>query len=384
MRYFDVCIIGGGASGLVAASCAKGKVAVIEKEDRVGKKILLTGNGRCNLSNVDLDKKYYSDPDFYNSISINHQEELNNFFDNLGLFTRVDGAGRVYPYSNHASGVLDSLRYKAERNAELFTGLEVRKIVKREGKYEIITNNESFLAKSVIYACGGGAISPIKDLGLNITPFCPMLCPIATETDRIKGLDGVRVNASVRLVSGGRKVYSESGEILFRTYGVSGVAIFNCSAHIARAKIKGKSEKYDIVIDFLDTLDEKAVQAELANRITVGTKGDRLFTGLLHRKVGERLLKNIGLNPESTIRADDIDAIMRELKSFSLKVKDLRGEGAQVTSGGVKTDELDIYMESKKHKNLFIIGEGVDMDGLCGGYNLHWAFLSAVGASKKA
>lgn len=384
MRYFDVCIIGGGASGLVAASCASGKVAVIEKEERVGKKILLTGNGRCNLSNVDLDKKYYSDSGFYSFVFKNHQVDLNKFFNELGLFTRVDGAGRVYPYSNHASGVLDILRFKSEENAEIFTGLEVKKIVKKEENYEIVTDKESFIARSVIYACGGGALAPLKNLGIEITSLSPMLCPITTETDKIKGLDGVRVNASVRLLANGEEIYRESGEVLFRTYGVSGVAVFNCSAYIARAKVKGKIEKYEIIIDFLDGLDEESVKTELIKRVNSGAKSDRLFIGLLQRKVGEKLLKNIGISSDSVVKSNDINRIMREIRTFSLKVKDLKGDSAQVISGGVKTEELDVYMESKKHKNLFIVGESVDMDGLCGGYNLHWAFLSAVGATKKA
>ncbi len=381
MIKVDVLVIGGGAGGLLVASCAKGKVAVIEKEDRVGKKILLTGNGRCNLSNLDLDSKYYSDSRFYEKINSKYGKRLDKFFDSLGLFTRADGAGRVYPFSNSASSVLDVLRFKAEENATFYTGREALKIIPKEDKYIVQTQSEAFLASKVIYACGGGKHALLSSLGLKITKTSPMLCPIETETDIIKGLDGVRVNALISLFQNGDEVYREAGEILFRKYGLSGVAVFNCSSFIARQKIKNKefeADGFSVKLNLLHGLDLDRVKDELTKRIEKGVTGDRLLVGVLHRKVAECVLKGIGVYPDTRVSIKDLDKVWANLTEFKLKVKDLRCEGAQVTSGGVDLSELTDSLESKKLKNLYVIGESLNMDGLCGGYNLHWAFLSAI------
>lgn len=381
MKKVDVCIIGGGASGLVSACVEKGKVTVIEKADRVGKKILLTGNGRCNLSNVDLDQKYYSNPIFYQKVYQKHKKALDLFMESLNLFTRVDNAGRIYPYSNHASSVLDALRLKAEKNAEIVTNTLVQKVIPQKNGYQVVTDKEVYFAKKVIYSCGGGEFSPIKDICKTTQTTQKMLCPIETETDKIRGLDGVRVFVKVRLLKNGKEIYAESGEALFRQYGLSGVAIFNCSSYIARDIVKGKKANYIIEIDFLDGLNVSDVRKVLQKRAKE-KEIEKLFVGLLQRKIGERILKNLAISPEKELNDRDIESIICELTHFSLKVKKLKEEGAQVVSGGVVTDSLTDNLEVTSYKNLHIVGEAVDMDGVCGGYNLHWAFLSAIGASE--
>ncbi len=383
MNKIDVCIIGGGASGLVSACLEKGKVVVLEKSDRVGKKILLTGNGRCNLSNVDLDKKYYSNPNFYQTVFTKHKQKLDEFFSALGLFTRVDSAGRIYPHSNHASTVLDALRVKAEQNAEIITDCAVEKITQMEDGYIVKSTKGDYFAKKVIYACGGGEFSSIKDFGLKITKTQKMLCPIETETEKLKGLDGVKANAKICLLKNGKEVYSEKGEVLFRLYGVSGVAVFNCSAYIARDIVKGEKGNYTVKIDFLDGLKKQDVYMVLSQRAEQRVTGEKLFVGILQRKIGERILKNLSLSPEKEINKSHLEKIFDSLNSFTLSVKKLREDTYQVLSGGVSIDELDDNLECKKYKNFHIVGECVDVDGVCGGYNLHWAFLSSVGARKQ-
>lgn len=383
MKKADVCIIGGGASGLVSACLEKGKTVLIEKSDRVGKKILLTGNGRCNLSNVDLDKKFYSNPDFYHQVFTGYKQDLDQFLSSLGLFTRVDGAGRIYPHSNHASSVLDALRVKAEESAEIITDCMAGEISKSADGYLVKTTKGDIFAKKVVYSCGGGEFSPIKNLGLKITATQKMLCPIETETDKIKGLDGVKANAKVSLLKNGKEVYSESGELLFRLYGVSGIAVFDCSAYIARSTVKGQNSQFALKIDFLDGLKKQDVYKVLSQRAEQKVIGEKLFVGILQRKIGERILKNLSLSPEKEINQTHLDKIFDSLSNFTLSVRKLREDSYQVVSGGVDLSELNQNLESKKYPNLFVVGESADMDGVCGGYNLHWAFLSAVGASKQ-
>ena len=382
MKKVDLCIIGGGASGLVSACAHTGKIALIEKADRVGKKILLTGNGRCNLTNLDLDKKYYSNPTFYSKVFSAHKSKLDEFMQSLGLFTRVDGAGRVYPHSNHASSVLDALRLKAESNSEIFTSESVNSIVPANGGYQVVTDKQTIFAQKVIYSCGGGEFSPLQKLDIPITKTKKSLCPIETETDKLRGLDGVKAQAKITLYNGDDLLYAESGEILFRTYGVSGVAVFNCSAYIARDIVKGNHSKFSVKIDLLDGLKVEEVKKVLLDRIANGVIGEKLFTGILQRKIGERILKNMSLSPERGLSLSHLDGLMDSLTAFSLSVKGLKDDGAQVVSGGINADCLTENLECKKYPNLFIVGEAVDMDGVCGGYNLNWAFLSAVGTLK--
>ncbi len=382
MKKVDVCIIGGGASGLVSAILSKGRVALIEKSDRVGKKILLTGNGRCNFSNIDLDKKYYSSPDFYQAVYDNNIEDLDELISSIGLFKRADSAGRIYPHSNHASSVLDALRYSAEKNAEILTSVKALLIKPVGKKYEIETDSESLLADKVIYAVGGGVFEPLSMLDIKINRTCPMLCAIDTETDKIKGLDGARANARMSLYRDGELIYQESGEILFRQYGVSGVGIFNCSAYIARDKVKGVKGEYKIGIDLLDGLEGNSVRSTLLKRAEQSVPAEQIFAGLTLRKIGERILKNLAIPFDKALTKNEVEQVYKALTCFELKVKRLHEDGAQVLSGGIDIHEINQNLELRKYPNLFVVGEAVDMDGLCGGYNLNWAFLSAVGACK--
>lgn len=364
---YDTIIVGGGASGLLLAGELKGKTLLLEALDRVGKKILATGNGRCNLSNSNITGSEYANPEFFHAVEEKCEQKLLNFWKNKGLFTREDTAGRIYPFSNQASTVLDLLRFGVR--AEVKTSCAVKAVQKVKTGYLVQTQEGEYLAKNVVLTSGGGNLDIAKALGLKVTSTYPALCAMKTVTDRIKGLDGVRAHAKVSLVVDGVSLYEESGEVLFRNYGVSGIAVFNASAVYARALKDKKCNQAYLSLDLLDGLEGCEVEEVIAKRMESGDKN--IYTGIISSKIGQAVLKNES-NPQN---------IVKNLRKVKLEVLSLVGDNAQITVGGVELSEVKPTLESKKHDGLYLCGEILDQDGLCGGYNLHWAFLSALTAS---
>lgn len=363
---YDTVIIGGGASGLACAIRLKGNNLIIEQAERVGKKILSTGNGRCNLGNTNMSGEYYSHPEFFERIQ-SKSESVAEFWKEMGLFVREDSAGRLYPFSNQASTVLDILRLEAEKHATILTSSRVTAVERRNGYYEVKTHDQSFQAKNVVLSCGGGKCEPIKNL-VEIGKTYPALCALKTDVTRLKGLDGVRVHAKLS-IGKAKTEYGECGEVLFRNYGISGIAVFNASLIYARSLKCGKGEGYAVTLDLLDGLDKEDVKRELEKRIKEGRRED-LLRGIISVKVGNAVLKNTN--------AKSAEDIIYELSNLKLEVRGLMGENAQITVGGVGVDNVNDCLELKTAPNLYVCGEALDMDGLCGGYNLHWAFLSAL------
>lgn len=371
MKRYDTIVIGGGASGLIASATLKGSTLLIESSDRVGKKILATGNGRCNLTNANLSGDFYSNPYFFEQVYEANKDIVTDFFKKVGLLLKPDKAGRVYPYTMQASTVLDVLR--GEVRCDTVLSQKVTSILKSADGYRVITDGGVYISNYVIVATGGGKnhfLSPF----VSQTELSPMLCPIKTDTRYIKGLDGLRVQCGVTLYEGENPVYNECGEVLFRTYGLSGVAVFNASSYVARAKVKGNLGRWSIGLDFLSETDLDTVGNIIFERIKSGVRKDKLLVGIVANKLAERIIS----------RAKEItpSALIKLLCDYRVEIKDLMGDTAQVTSGGVSLDNVGYDFECKRHKGLFITGEALDMDGLCGGYNLHWAFMSGLVASK--
>ena len=371
MKRYDTIVIGGGASGLIASATLKGNTLLIEAQDRLGKKILATGNGRCNLTNESISGEFYSSPHFFEQVYEANKNIVTDFFKRVGLLLKPDRLGRVYPYTMQASTVSDVLR--DEIRCDVVLSQRVQSVHKAGDGYRVVTDNAEYLSKYVIVATGGGKNAFLSPFVAR-TELSPMLCPVKTDTAHIKGLDGVRVQCGVKLYNDDTEAYNECGEVLFRSYGISGVAVFNASSYIARAKVKGKYCKWSIGLDFLSDTDTDAVYGIISERIRSGVKDDRLLVGIVANKLAERIISRVGeITPSALV------SLMRD---YRVTVKDLVGDTAQVTSGGVSLSEVGYDLECKKHKGLFITGEALDMDGLCGGYNLHWAFMSGLIASK--
>lgn len=393
-----IAIIGGGASGLAAAIEAslkarekklKAEITVFEAKDRVGKKLLATGNGRCNMMNLNENISYFGDNDFASRVLSRYSVESNlRFFSDMGLFTRSDEEGRVYPLSNQATGVLDALRFECERlGVNFVTDCEIKSITKRNDSF-ILNGKDAF--DKVILACGSSAqvkgfngYELIKSLGHTVTKLAPSLTKLTvTDSQKLRVLKGLRHRCDVSLYIDNRLVTTEKGELLFADYGLSGIAIMQLSSFVARHFMHSKTlptVKVDLVPDYNADFIAKALSA-LIKRNPEGQSGN-LLLGFMPKKVGEAVMKDCGIKKDSPMKGlkeRDIRKLSEMVKCWEFQINGTKDfSDAQVVSGGAACKEF--YSEtlmSKKHRGLYCCGELLDIDGPCGGYNLQWAWSS--------
>lgn len=377
MKQRKVAIIGGGASGLVAAIMSRRNgddVTIYEMNDRVGKKILQTGNGRCNFCNLNLSSKFYNTK-FVNSVFDKFGlKEIINFFEELGLVWHADGEGRMYPLSNSASTILDILRFECERlGVDFKLGQKIASINKNQKGFNILSD---FYDK-VILSTGNVDENILNKFGHFQTEKREGLTSVKVNKEDVSGLGGVRVKCRVS-ISLGEENHFESGELQFKTDGLSGICIFNISSLISR-----KNAKFpEIFIDFMENLTNNQLklkieeQVERCKNLTV----DKIFVGMFHKNLAQLLIKKVGLKTsDDTSLLDEciIDRFVSIIKNYPVKIIGVN-EGGQVKVGGYKTAEFDDNLQSKFVDNLYVVGECLDVDGLCGGYNLAWAWASGA------
>ena len=387
-------IIGGGASGMAAALAAaenpNAQVLLLERQARLGKKLLATGNGRCNLTNLHAEDRGYHGNDAcfarYAISEFTPQQTL-GWFRNMGLFTVAEDSGRVYPYSDQANSVVDTLRFALEKpNITVRTGCEVTKIKRSGSGFLLETAEESFACDKVIVACGGlagtklgGSMAGYKllsKLGHHCTRLRPTLVQLKSSWGGVVSLKGVRTNCRAEILRDGEVFAASCGELQFTEYGISGPVIFE----ISRDVCQGAGE-WLCRLDFLPNVDEEALLAELQRRRGTGLSAEELLTGILHNRLGRVLTKAVGIQPNCAIAQledSELLAVCRSVKAFELMLTEPLGmDSAQVTAGGIVTDEFDgTTMESRLVPGLYACGEILDIDGDCGGYNLQWAWSS--------
>lgn len=396
----NILIIGGGASGMAAAiQAAKNpdnQIILFEKQSRVGKKLMATGNGRCNLTNTGACPENYhaTDPEFVRPVL--HQfppEKVLEFFSELGLMISEEYGGRVYPMSNHAASVLDVLRLGLQKeNIRLMTDTSVDYIRRDQDGFQVICGSEKFHGDKVIIACGGCAGSKLggvmdgyhllKSLGHSRTALYPALTQIRTQPEYPKAMKGIKVDAGLTISRGKEVLGQTSGDVLFTESGLSGTAVFELS-RIAASEGDGLT----VTVDLFPGLKENDLYQHLKRRCAALPDKDAaaLFTGTVQSRVGQILCKFAKINGSSScsaLRDRDLRNLSKAAKHFSLPITGVSGfESAQVTHGGMKTEEFDPKtLESRLVPGLFACGEVLDVDGDCGGYNLQWAWASGLTA----
>lgn len=398
----DVIIIGGGAAGLCAAVALKHKnpaltVRLLEALPRVGKKLATTGNGRCNITNKNITEVRYhgTHPDFamyaLNRFGVQVTED---FFRKIGVpFVFEEEKG--YPASLQAASVVDCLRFAAEEAGVIVcTETRVTNIQLSRGLFKVIAGNLSFLAENVIIAAGllsggerlgsdGQMLELLKKAGFKTVKTYPAIVQLKTPPETVRQLKGIKVNAEVKLKSGSKLLRREYGEVLFCDYGLSGPPILQVSGAAALAQSPVIS--LDLMRD--KSLDE--LTAELSDRISLlgGRSTDEFFTGMMNKRLGQVIIKAAGYKLNTPVSALDKNAAQRIaaiIKDFSFTVTGNTGFiNSQVTSGGLDTEQFDRKtMMSLDCKGLYAIGEILDIDGDCGGFNLQWAWSSALCAAE--
>ncbi|MBR5250626.1 MAG: aminoacetone oxidase family FAD-binding enzyme [Clostridia bacterium] len=377
-----VVVIGGGVSGLTYSICSVkygNQVILLEANARVGKKLLLTGGGRCNITNARVNCDAYNNPSFIkNFLTAKHQNAYQNFLKDCGIFlSNADDEGRIYPITYSSASVCDCLRLTAQRlGVDIRCNCFVTEIKKANDGFMVATSDQKIFADKVVVAVGSGSQATNPNLQNLIdkkylTKLVPSLCPLKVDNTP-KGLSGVRTRATINLIYGNKTIATQTGELQFRDFGLSGICILNLSSYVARRRVANDLTQFDLVVDFLPEFTQKQVYDLIVARQKQGYKKEELLVGLLPNKIAEWLQKTC---------QNDIKKISQQVKNtifFNAQTVDF--SLSQVTSGGVDVNYLDDFLTLPN--GITVLGEALDVDGLCGGYNLHFSILSAIVASK--
>ena len=390
---YKVAIVGGGASGLLCAvellignnALTGNDVLVAERNDRVGKKLVATGNGQGNFTNADIsENRYYGDKFFVKTFFENFSIDLPTYFGDIGIPLVSENDGKYYPLSKQASSALDIIRnFLNYKNCNVITSAFVKNVDFKNGTFILsFADGNTVRAQRLVLATGGCAGKQFgtdgygyrlaEKFGHKTTKLTPSLVQVKTETRSIKGLKGIKEKVGLSLYDGENFIARCNGDLLFTDYGVSGNSVFALSS-----KIDGlKSPRF--LIDFIPAYSSKDLADLLAKRLKTPYIGkDDLLTGIINKKTGQSIIKNI-----SDLSAD---GLTRAVKSFGLKITGTLGfDYAQVTKGGIDTHDVNpLTMQSRLNEKLFLSGEMLNVDGDCGGYNLTFAFSSGIVAAKK-
>lgn len=373
-------VIGGGMAGLTYAvvACKNGQdVTVVERNARVGKKIGMTGNGKCNVGNARVNASCYNKSALVSKVLEQIPvDEYVRFLNSVGVYTFEDESGRMYPLNESASNVVDCLRSQVEKyHGSIVCDSEVFSVRQSDKGYDVLINRQNYRFDRVVAACGGKS----QALETNVfgivpkeffTPMSPSLVPVKTRTIE-PVLNGLRAKCEVTLYDGALALGKERGEVLFKDYGLSGICIFNLSAIIARRIAQGKQGDYKFVVDLLPTFSQWDLEEVLYFRIKSGEPSERLFYGLLHNKIAQTVLKRCN-------NAVDVSKLARTAKNLSFDyAKLLDYSMSQVTAGGVDEKYLNLS-DLTLPNGVVALGEMLNVDGVCGGNNLYFAAASAL------
>ncbi len=408
---YDVIVVGAGASGLVAAITAArlgSSVLVIERKEKAGKKILATGNGKCNFTNLlQTPACYHSDDSAFamKVLSCFDVQKTLHFFEELGIYPK-ERDGYYYPNSEQAASVVQVLLLESARLGIAFRYSEKVTEIKKP-YYTVITEGEekkshSYTGHKLIMAAGGCASPQLgsdgsgytlaKKLGHEIIKPLPALVQLKSPDKACRTVSGVRTQARVNVYSDAGKLAGEEGEIIFTDYGISGIPVLQVSRYISKAMDQG--ENTWLSLDYMKDLPKDKLIELLKQRIRQNPAKtlEEIMIGLLNHKLNYILIKEARSDPakpSGNVSEKELEAVADQIKHHTIKINGTNSfEQAQVCTGGVATQEIDANtMESKHLKNLYFAGELVDVDGTCGGYNLQWAwssgYLAGISAGRK-
>ena len=398
-----IIVLGGGASGVLASILLAKKyggnnILLIEGNDRILKKLALTGNGQCNLTNKNMSKeKFFGDQNFIELV-LNRCDDRKTIelFESLGIATVQKDNGKIFPRSFQASSVADVLRLNLEyQGVEILTSEQVNKINFDNGSFEIITSSNRHFCDKLVYALGGATYPKLltcesnfvflKTLGHNVNKLSPALVHLRAKNKTLHMLKGIKVDVTMSLVSSGKILATETGEVHFGDGVLSGPVTFQLSPYAS--KCLSDNVEVSATLDFFSEytsgglLEYFCDRAILLEHFTL----ENFFSTLVHNQIGRAIIKEAGLAnaiPMKDVSDNDLINLMKVAKGYTAKIIDTNGYNfAQVSLGGIPTAELTENFQSKIIPNLYVLGEATDVTGSCGGYNLQWAWSSAQLAS---
>ncbi len=396
-------IIGGGASGLFCGITAKknnpkNKVYIIEKAEKCGRKILATGNGRCNLTNENMGEEYFFSSDISyvrEALSAFSNSDTQKSFNDLGLLFATGEKGKIYPRSLQASAVLDVLRMESKRlGVEEICGFKVVKIEKKGDIFRVFGEKETLEFEKLVIATGGmsgenlgsdgDGYNFLKAFGHKMNPVFQSLVQIKCDNTYTKALNGTKITVSAKIEVDGKTIDKGIDEMHFTEYGLSGPLGFNLSRSVSKHFAEKNESDIYCVIDFMQELSYDEVKAFVQNRIkTQGYKNlEDFFTGVFSKRCGQMIIKK-STDKKFNVSAKELSGaeikeIANNIKAFKVKlISVMPFKNSQVTAGGIKIEDFEkATLESKKLRGLYACGEVLDVDGICGGYNLQWAWSS--------
>lgn len=403
-----ILIIGGGASGMVAAIIAArngAQVTIIEQLNRVGKKLLATGNGRCNLSNSNMSIERFHGNNVKFAFAALDQFDQNSaieFFEDLGICCVEEDGGKIFPASLQSSSVLDALRFEiSSLGVEEMCDSVVTKIIPKSNQFEIHLKDGNILKCDKVIIATGGKASPglgsngsgyilAKALGHKIIEPFPALVKLKLDASFLKSISGAKIIGKASIVSQGKIIAYDNGELLFTDYGISGPPILQLSRYAGELLREGK--KSEVVLDLFPQKSFDEVLSLLQKRVSL--RGDKpfdfSFVGLINKRFINVILKEAGIAdlqiPCKEITKEQLEKVTYILKTWSIPISGTQSwNEAQVTAGGIDVNDINPKtMESKIVPGLYFSGEIMDIDGDCGGFNLQWAWSSGYLAGLSA
>ena len=392
-------IIGGGASGMMSAILLNREgfdVTILEKNSTLGKKILMTGNGRCNYFNQDIgvDKYYTSDYEFLKTI-VNEENilKVKEFLNSLGLVPRIKN-GYYYPMSNTATSVLNAFLTEIERlKIKTILDSEVNNIKRKENKYQIMVNGKKMLFDKIIIAIGSKAglkenanYELLNSLGIKMTPILPALCPLVLNGDFFNKWSGIRAEARVSIYENDKFLKSDLGEVQLTDYGISGICVMNLSSLASKALYQ--KQKVKVHLNFLPNIEKENIDKWLTLRDN--TLYQRTVIELLESIIPYKLLyilvSKAGIKSNchyKSLTKKEKDDLINNLSDLTLEIRETKEIfKGQVVTGGIPINRVKTTLEDKEYAGLYYTGEILDVDGICGGFNLGFAWLSSIVVSE--